>query len=96
MTTDPLHQRLQQLIGNRFDYLDEVWILIEVLSDMDSVVLRRCKDCQRHRPVQQNAYGAPNRRVDGTLSLPISNTDGDGYSDDLLVLLEGRQASVAD
>ncbi len=93
MSAASLHQRLQQLIGNRFDYLDEVWILIEVLGDMDSVVLRRCEDCKRYRPVQSNAYGMPNRRVDGTLTLPISNSEGDGYSDDLLVLLEGRQPS---
>lgn len=92
MTPDPLHHRLRQLIGDSFDYLGEVWILIEVLSDLDSVVLRRCRDCQPDA-VQQNLYGMPNRRVQNTLTLRISDPSGEGYSEDILVLLEGRRAT---
>ena len=88
---DILHRKLQRLIGERFDYLDEVWILIEVLSDADTVVLRRCENC-RPASLQANAYGMPNRRVEDALTLHISDPTGDGYSEDLLVLLEGRQA----
>lgn len=88
MTSDTLHHKLQKLIGDRFDYVGEVWILIEVLQDVDTVVLRRCDNC-RPATLQANAYGMPNRRTIETLTLPISNPDG-GYSDDLLVLLEGR------
>jgi hypothetical protein len=90
MTTDSLHRKLQKLIGDRFDYLGEVWILIEVLSDVDSVVLRRCKDCKRGT-VQRNVYGLPNRRVENTLTLHISDPSGEAYSEDIMVLLEGRQ-----
>ena len=90
MTADTLHRRLQQLIGDRFDYLGEVWILIEVLGDVDTVVLRRCEHC-RPNSLQQNAYGMPNRRVEDTLSLRISDVSGEIYSEDILVLLEGRQ-----
>jgi len=86
---DTLYARLQQLIGDRFDYLGEIWILIEVLGDIDSIVLKRCEDCVKGS-VQRNAYGVPNRRVDNTLTLKISDGSGDGYSDDVLVLLEGR------
>ncbi|HPQ24956.1 MAG: hypothetical protein KDI22_03385 [Gammaproteobacteria bacterium] len=93
MTVDALHRKLQQLIGGRFDYLGEVWILIEVLGDIDSVVLRRCKDCQP-RHVQQNAYGVPNRRTANTLSLKISDLSGEGYSEDIMVLLEGSHGSA--
>ncbi|HPE80075.1 MAG: hypothetical protein R3E46_04505 [Sedimenticolaceae bacterium] len=92
MTTDALHRRLRQLIGGRFDYLGEVWILIEVLGDIDSVVLKRCKDCQP-RSVQENAYGVPNRRAANTLSLKISDLSGEGYSEDILMLLEGSHRS---
>lgn len=93
MTGDDLHRKLRQLIGDRFDYLGEVWILIEVLGDLDSVVLRRCGDCAPNA-VQQNAYGQPTRRVSNTLTLKISDISGEGYSDDILVLLEGRQSGT--
>ena len=91
MSDDSLHRRLRPLIGKRFDYLDEVWILIEVLVDIDAVVLRRCKDCQRGS-VQRDAYGQPNRRAGDTLTLPISAPDADGFSHDLLAMLEGLQS----
>lgn len=91
MNMDLLHRKLQQLIGDRFDYLGEVWVMIEVLADVDSVVLKRCRDCQPGS-VQRDVYGFATRRTVNTLSLKISDADGDGYSEDLLVLLEGRQS----
>jgi len=90
MNAATVHRRFRQLIGDRFDYLGEVWVLIEVLADSDCVVLRRCVDCAPGS-VQQNAYGIPNRRVEDTLTLQISDSSGEGYSQDVLVLLEGRQ-----
>ena len=94
MTLETLHRKLQKLIGTRFDYLGEVWILIEVLAELDQVVLRRCAGCAPGSGrLQQNAYGMPNRRVQDTLTLPISDPGGELYSEDLLVLLEGRQVA---
>ena len=90
MTDNPLHRRLHQLIGQQFDYLGAIWVLIEVLSDNDSVVLRRCVDCGQGS-VQSNLYGVPTRRAHDTLTLPISDPEGEAYSDDLLVVLEGRR-----
>ena len=90
VTVDTLHRKLQKLIGARFSYLGEVWILIEILADLDQLVLRRCDGCAPGR-LQQNAYGMPNRRVEDTLTLAISDPDGDTYSEDILVLLEGHQ-----
>ena len=84
MPTDVLHRKLRQLIGQRFDYLDEVWVLIEVLG----------VDCTRGS-VQRSVYGAPTRRASDTLSLPISSPDGEDYSQDILLLLEGRRPSSA-
>lgn len=89
MSVDTLHRKLRQLVGDRFDYLGEVWILIEILADADSLVLRRCGDCTP-RGVQRNAYGIPNRRAQDTLTLRISDSGGAAYSEDILVLLEGR------
>lgn len=93
MTSLSPHRKLEQLVGDRFDYLDEVWVLIEVLADIDSVVLKRCKDCTSVR-VQNDVYGQPARRTQDTLTLSISNADATTYSDDLMVLLEGRQSSA--
>ena len=92
MTADTLHRKLEQLIGHRFDYLGEVWILVEVLGDIDSVVLQRREDYAPHN-VQRNAYGMPNRRTKDTLTLAISDKAEDGYSQDLLVLMEGHHAN---
>jgi len=91
MTADALYRRLRRLIGQKFDYLDEIWTLVEVLGDNDSVVLRRCTNCGP-RPVQRSAYGMPNRRLEDTLTLRISDRSGEAYSEDILVLLEGRRA----
>lgn len=89
MHSDSLHRRLRPLIGKHFDYLDEVWILIDILGDIDAVVLQRCSEC-RPRSVQRNAFGVPNRRAGGTLTLPISAENEEEFSQDLLLLLEGR------
>jgi hypothetical protein len=92
MTANNLHRKLRKLIGDHFDYLGEVWILIEVLSDVDTVVLRR-REIGEPSSLQSNAYGMPNRRVEDTFSLQISDRSGDGYSEDILVLLEGRHSN---
>ena len=86
MHSDSLHRRLRPLIGKHFDYLDEVWILIDILGDIDAVVLQRCSEC-RPRSVQRNAFGVPNRRAGGTLTLPISAENEEEFSQDLLLLL---------
>ncbi len=90
MTPDPLHRKLEKLVGNRFEFLGEPWVLIEVLADIDSLVLRRCVECNRQHAVQRNSYGMPNRRVEGTMTLPITNHDTGSYSDDVMALLAGR------
>lgn len=84
------HHKLRRLIGERFRYVDQVWVMVEVLPDSDRVVLQPCTDCGQ-APVQGTAFGLPGRRVSQTLSLRISDPSGEGYSDDLLLLLEGRQ-----
>jgi hypothetical protein len=55
-------------------------------------VLRR-REIDEPSSLQSNAYGMPNRRVEDTFSLQISDRSGDGYSEDILVLLEGRHSS---
>lgn len=92
MTVLALHRKLEGLLGERFDFLGDEWVLIEVLGDIDSLVLRRQAE-DGSRIVQRNSYGMPNRRVAGTLTLPISDAETGAYSDEVLLLLAGRRRS---
>lgn len=87
MSEDSLHKRLRVLLGSDFQYQGGRWTLIDVLSSEDVIVLRNCDD--RERPVQADLYGAPLRRSQETLSLPISGPDG-GFSAEMQDLLIGR------
>jgi hypothetical protein len=88
MTSEILIQRLRALTGQRFRYLDSEWYLIEVLGQEDALVLRQRNggDAQ----VQTDQYGQANRRARQTLTLPLSDADNEGYSEEVLALLEGR------
>jgi len=94
MSSDILHSKLLQLVGEQFDFIADRWVLIEVLGEMDSLVLRRCSDCHNRR-VQANSYGQPTRRVVDTLTIPISDPATGGYSEDVLTLLAGRTRSAS-
>jgi len=87
MNEDSLHHRLRALIGSEFRYQGARWTLIEVLASEDVVVLRNCDAGER--PVQTDQYGAPLRRSQETLSLPINGPD-DGFSVEMQDLLVGR------
>ena len=90
MSDPSLHQRLYRLVGDRFQFRGELWTLIDILGEDDALVLARQSDS--HHPVQQNLYGAPNRRARELLTLPLSGdaNGGDGYSAEVLDLLAGR------
>ena len=90
-TENTVHQRLRKMIGGRFEYLGEPWVMVEILPDVDGVVLKRCGTSEGRAVLQPDAYGIPNRVSAETLMVPVSNTANDGYSEDLLLLLEGRQ-----
>jgi hypothetical protein len=92
MTAATLHRKLERLVGHRFEFRGEPWILVEILSDLDSLVLRRCADC-RSGSVQRNSYGQPTRRVDNTLTLPLSDASTGGYSTEVITLLAGRRST---
>ena len=89
MSESGIHSRLRALIGQRFRYGGEVWVLHEVLGDEDAVVLLR----EQHvtdSPLQGNLYGQGVRRSQETLTLPLSGGDGEYYSSELHDLLAGR------
>lgn len=93
MTSLALHRKLENLLGEGFEYLGDQWVLIEVLEDIDSLVLRRQAEDGSH-VVQRNSYGMPTRRVADTLTLPISDSDTGAYSDEVMLLLTGRRRST--
>lgn len=81
-----MYDRLAQLIGKQFSYLGCDWLLIEIMPELDSLVLRRLG---QHNEVQANQHGSPNRFCKETLTLKISNPDNQGYSEELTILLSG-------
>mgnify|MGYP001597871806 FL=1 len=93
-TATALLSKLERLVGQRFDYLGEAWVLVEVLGDIDSLVLQRCSS-RGGRTVQRNSYGQPTRRVDDVLTLPLTDAATGGYSPDVLGLLAGRQKDAS-
>lgn len=88
MTSDILIQRLRTLTGQCFRYLDSDWYLIEVLGQEDVLVLRQRNGATAQ--VQTDQYGQPNRRAQQTLTLPLSDGEHGGYSEEVLALLAGR------
>jgi hypothetical protein len=88
MTSEILIQRLRTLVGSRFRYLDITWRLAEVLGQEDALVLVHADG--EHAPLQQNQYGHSTRRVPRTLTLPLSDSEQDGYSDEVMALLAGK------
>ena len=91
MPSSPLHQKLRQLVGKRFDYLSCTWNLIEILEEEDKVVLQRL-DANASSALQSDQYGQAMRRGPETLTLPISSkTEAGQFSEALLLVLRGKQ-----
>lgn len=81
-----MQNRLTQLIGKQFSYQGSTWLLIEVMPEQDSLVLRELDEL---KTIQNNQHGSANRRSPETLTLKISDTDGDNYSEEMNILLAG-------
>lgn len=78
---------MRGLVGKRFQYLDISWRLAEVMGQEDALVLVRTDG--KETPLQASQYGHSVRRVPQTLTLPLSDVAGEGYSDEVLELLSG-------
>lgn len=89
MPDTSFHTRLRPLIGQRFRYGGEVWVLHEILGEEDAVVLLRDQHVT-DSPLQGNLYGHGIRRSQESLTLPLSSAEGDDYSSELHDLLAGR------
>lgn len=81
--------QLTKLIGHRFLYKGEVWIMVEILRQEDALVI--VPEQKAHaKQIQVNQYGHANRRCDACTTLRLTNTEGDGYSESVLELLSGK------
>ena len=87
MPLSPLHLKLRKLVGQHFSYLSDRWVLVDILETEDTVVLQRLADATPR--LQTDQYGQAQRRSAETLCLPISADEG--YSEELLLLLNGRE-----
>jgi hypothetical protein len=75
---------MRGLLGKRFHFRGGSWMLIEVLADEASIVLRGSPAENR---IQLDQFGRPLRRVGPLASIPILSTDGERLSPELLELL---------
>ena len=81
-----MYNRLLNLVGKIFSYQGCRWLLIEVMPELDSLVLRRLDS---DKLVQTNQFGNANRLSHETLTLKISETNNQDYSQEVLILLSG-------
>ncbi len=87
MNPQSIAQRMRKLIGTRFNYLQQTWVLIDVLEQEENLIL---SSLDQFAPIQADQYGQATRRVPETLSVRMSEPGGEGYSEDMLELLSGK------
>lgn len=81
-----MYEKLTKLIGKNFSYLGCQWQLIEIMPEADSLVLQRLDS---GKVVQANQYGSANRFCSEIITLKISDSQGQGYSEEIALLLSG-------
>jgi hypothetical protein len=65
---DPTLETLRSLLGRRVRHEDSVWVVVDVLADGPSLVLR---DCEDHVALQRDQFGEPTRLVPRTVLLRV-------------------------
>ena len=88
---EPFVQRLRQLIGRDCRFYGRHCRIVEVLHSERRVVLE-ARD--RDPPILRDQYGQAARRGYEHIEVPMFDSD-DGFSDDLLHLLDSLQAPDA-
>lgn len=84
-----MYSQLTKLIGKRFIFEGEVWLMVEVLRNEDAVVIVPEQAAIR-KQIQANQYGHATRRCEECRTLPLTNKEGDAYSQAVMDLLTGR------
>ncbi len=87
-----MHQQLTRLIGKRFRYRGQVWVIVEVMREEDALVIVP-EQAARERHIQADQYGNATRRCGSCITLPLSDPeDPDSYSPEVMELLAGSLA----
>ncbi|MET0048015.1 MAG: hypothetical protein ABW066_09545 [Sedimenticola sp.] len=81
MNEDQLIERLRHLIGNRVRYLEQEWILLDILADEGSLIL---SSQEQDAPIQTDQYGQPTRRSPETLLVPLFDAESESYSEEAM------------
>ena len=85
-----MYSQLTKLIGKRFIYQGQVWMMVEVLREEDAVVIVP-EQAALNKQIQTDQYGHATRRCEECKTLPLTNKEGsDAYSDEVMSLLSGR------
>lgn len=72
----PSLEQLETLIGYRVRYLDQVWVIIEILEEELAIVLQRAD--QESQRVLSNAQGEPVRELPEIITINVRDEDGQG------------------
>ncbi len=84
-----MHAQLIRLIGKRFRYKGDVWVIVEVMREEDALVIVP-EQATRERRIQADQYGNATRRCERCITLPLSDPDDpDSYSPEVMELLSG-------
>lgn len=85
-----MHEKITKLIGEKFIFRGQVWIMVEVLRSDDAVVITPEKKLHTQGRIQADQYGQAHRRCPECVTLELSNREGNGYSESVMELLSGH------
>ena len=84
-----MYPQLTKLIGKKFLFRGKTWLLVEILRAEDALVIAPAKDASK-KFIQADQYGHATRRCHECMTVPLSNPEGNGYSETVMELLSGR------
>jgi len=84
-----MYPQLTKLIGKRFLFRGKVWLIVEVLREEDALVIAP-EQAAKNKHIQTDQFGHASRRCDACMTLALSNTKANDYSETIMELLSGR------
>ena len=84
-----MYPQLTKLIGKKFLFRGRTWLLVEILRTEDALVIAPVK-AAGNKLIQADQYGHATRRCHECMTIPLTNAEGDGYSETVMELLSGR------
>lgn len=78
------------MIGNHVHYLEQDWVLIDVLADEGAIIL---SSLERDAPIQPDQYGQPARRSPETLLVPLFDSNTEAYTEEAMEIFSNLTGS---